>query len=397
MIHLRKALPFLALGLGLGCGGASQTGQGPTGPVSTQQRIVNINPVDLGVCFQQAPALPEKINAQVLTGLLVAARPLVMECLVDPKSRGPADETSLALKTTLSGGKLAHAITGQNITPGGEQCIKAAVDRFTATAPDWAAKSQTPTSVTAEVQYSHVASVMPSVKLGITEASDVAGAIRLAQGGFCDCYAPWKDADPAVLKAQVKLTQAGAPAVTIEPSTEPAATEVAACLQPKVAALPLKTTASELTAPYTFMFLSSARDALFTNAPTVLGFAQYEVVRNQRLARSVIAMGARTAAAEGYDALVQKYKKDPTSVTLEQLTNGCKALTDADDGYVAVLEKQLDLEQKAVAMLADAATKDAVWTPVKDATQINVDQTKKDIEMGKKYKADDLQACPKIK
>jgi len=398
MNHLRKALPLLALGLGLGCGGASQTGpaEGATGPVSTQQRVVNINPVDLGVCFQQAPALPEKINAEVLTGVLVAARPFVMECLVDPKSRGPADETSLALKTTLSGGKLAHAITGQNVTPAGEQCIKAAVDRFAATAPDWEKKAQAATSVNAEVQYKHIASVMPSVKMGVSEASDVAGAIRLAQGSFCDCYAPWKDADPVLLKAQVKLTQTGAPAVTMEPSQNPAGSQVAACLQPKVAALPLKTTATELTAPYTFMFLNSAR-GLFDNAEPPIAFAQYELVRNQHLAAGVIAMGARTQAAEAYDALVNKYKKDPASVSLDQLKNGCGALTQADDAYITSLQKQLEVEQRALAMFTDLAAKDAAWAPVKDGTQSNVDETKKDIENGKKFKESDLQACPKVK
>ncbi|MDI3289742.1 hypothetical protein [Polyangium sp. 15x6] len=399
MIHLRKALPLLALGLGLGCGGASQTGQGagPTGPVSTQQRIVNINPVDLGVCFQQAPALPEKINSEVLTGLLVAARPFVMECLVDPKNRGPADETDLALKTTLSGGKLAHAITGQNITPAGEQCIKAAVDKFTATAPDWEKKAGAASNVTAEVQYKHIASVMPSVKMGVGEGSDVAGTIRLAQGSFCDCYAPWKSADPVVLTAQVKLTQAGAPAVTIKPPTDPNGTQVATCLQPKVAALPLKTTSTELTVPYTFMFLSSAKDGLFQGAPPPIAFAQYELARNQRLAAGVIAMGARTQAAEAYDALVNKYKKDTASVTVEQLKNGCAALTQADDAYLAALQKQLELEQSAVAMFTDFAGKDAAWVPVKDATQGNVDVTKKDIENGKKFKEADLAACPKVK
>lgn len=397
MIHLRKALPLLALGLGLGCGGASQTGEGPTGPVSTQQRVVNINPVDLGVCFQQAPALPEKINGEVLTGVLVAARPLVMECLVDPKNRGPADETSLSLKTTLAGGKLAHAITGQNVTPAGESCIKAAVDRFAATAPDWEKKAQAATNVNAEVQYKHIASVMPSVRMGVSEASDVAGTIRLAQAGFCDCYAPWKDADPAFFKAQVKLTQTAAPAVTIEPPADPAGAQVAACLQPKVAALPLKTTSTELTAPYTFMFVNSAKDGLFKSAEPPLAFAQYELARNQRLAAGVLAMGARTQAAEAYDALVNQYKKDPASVTLEQLTSGCGALTGADDAYVAALQKQLELEQNALAMFTDFAAKDAAWAPVKDATQGQIDETKKDIETGKKFKEADLGACPKVK
>jgi hypothetical protein len=320
----------------------------------------------------------------------------VMECFVDPKNRGPADETPVTVKSTLSGGKLAHAVTGQNLTPGGEACIRSAIDRYVATAPDWAAKSAA-ANVTAEAQYKHIAGAMATVKMGVSEASDVAGTIRLAQATFCDCYAPFKDAEPGTIKATVKLKSSGAPAITLEPAQDAATQQVSACLQPKVSALPLKTTASELTAPYTFMFLSSARDGMFANASPELAFAQYELVRNQRLAASVIAIGTRTTAAEAYDATVQQYKKKPESVTVEQLKGGCDALVKADDGYIAALDKQLELESKAAVMLTDFAAKDAEWAPVKDATAANVDQTKKDIENAKKSKEADLAACPKIK
>jgi len=394
MTQLSKIAPLFGLALALGCSGASQGGAG--GPTSTQQKIVNISPLDLGVCFQQAPALPEKINADVLTGLLVAARPLVMECLVDPKNRGPAEETPVTVKTIIANGKTAHSFSGQNLMPAGEQCIRAALDKYLSSAPDWAAKAGAVT-VSAEAQYKHVAGAMPTVKMGISEASDVAGVIRLAQGTFCDCYAPFKDAEPSMFKASIDIKSGAAPTVTMSDANDEASKQVAACLQPKVAALPLKTTASELKAPYTFMFVSSSRPEMFTKAAPPLAFAQYELVRNQSLAASVLAMGARSVAAEAYDALIAKFKKDQASVTLELLQNGCGALIKADEAYIATAEKQVDVEQKAVTMLTDFAAKDAVWNPVKEATQGNLDQAKKDLETGKKYKEADLGACPKVK
>lgn len=399
MNRISKIAPLFVLGLGLGCAGAAQEGAGNAqgGPTSTQQRITNINAVDLGVCFPKAPAIGDKVNDDVLTGLLVAARPVVMECLVDPKNRGPADETSLSVKSTLAGGKLAHVIAGQNTTPAGEACIRGAIDKYVATIPDWEKKAAASGNAKAEVQYKHIAGAMPTVKMGVSEGSDVAGTIRLAESTFCDCYGNFKEAEPATLKATVKTTKAGAPVVTIEPAQDPKANEVAACLSPKVAALPFKTTSDELTTPFSFMFLNSSYDGMFANATPELNFAQYELVRNQKLAATAVGMGSRTVAAMAYDGLVQQYQKDPKTVTPAQLIDSCAALVKTDDDYIAMLEGQLALEQKALEMLTSLAAKDANWTAVKDGTAANVEQTKKDIEAGKKYKAADQGACPKMK
>ncbi len=396
MSQILKIAPLFLLGIGLGCAGQTG-GAGATGPTSTQQRIVNINPIDLGVCFPKAPAIGDKLNDEILTGVLIAARPVVMECLVDPKNRGPADETKLGIKTTLTSGKLSHVLEGANTTPAGEACIRTGLDKFAASIPDWEKKAQASGTAKAEVQYQHVASVMPSVKMGVSEGSDVAGTIRLAQPTYCDCYGAWKDAPPAVLKASIKLTEKGAPAITIDPSTEAGAAEVTACLQPKLAALPLKTTSLELTTPYKFMFLNSSHDGMFPGAAPELSFAQYELARNQRLATAVIALGSRSIAAAAYDNLVQTYKKKPESVTAAQLIEGCNALVKTDDDYIGTLEKQLTLEQDALKMLTEFTAKDATWAPVKDGTTQNVDATKKELENGKGYKKADQDACPKVK
>lgn len=398
MTNHRTFAALIALGLGVGCGAAQTPEKGAGGPVSEQQRIINISQADLGVCFPKPPAVPDKLNNDVVIGLLVAARPVVMECLVDPKNRGTADETNVTVKATLAGGKLTYAIAGQNTTAGTEACIRGALDKFTGAIADFDAKAAASKgNVSGEARYLHTVGSMPGVKLGVNEVSDVAGTIRLAHASLCDCYGDWKEAEPATLKATIKLGAKTAPAISFAASEDPKAQAVVTCLAPKLSTLPLKTTSTELTVPYTFYYLNSSLDAPFTQASPELAFSQLEALRGQRTAESVIAVGGRTVAAEAYDALIQQFKAKPESVTLEQLQNGCNALLKTDDGYIGALEKQLEVEQKMLSLLTDLAGKDASWGRAKEGAQGQVDATKKDIDNAKKNKAADTDACPKAK
>lgn len=391
---------LLAIGLGIGCGGAQQQGDAKNAPpVVTTLKVGNISPIDLAVCYPKTPALPDKINKSVLTGLLISSTPLVMECLVEPKNRGAAEATQFTIESTLSGGKLTHKIEGTNLTPDGEKCIGAAVDRFVASASDWTAKATaTTTPVTAKsFPFQHNAATMSAVKMGMSEASDVAGTIRMAQPSFCDCYGGWKDSEASVLKASVKLKKGAAPAVTFEPSTDATATQVAACLGPKVSALPLKSTSDELTSPYTFAFANSTGTGMYANATPPMAFAQYDAVRTQYFGASLVADGGRLVAAEAYDVLVQKYKKDTSAVTIKQLQDSCGAMIKGHDDYVAAVEKQLALEEKAVTMVTEFAAKDPSWNPTKEAIMQVPAQSKQDLEKAKAARTEDAAICAKLK
>jgi|GEM_PF-793137 len=390
---------MFVLGLGFGCAGQQGDDKAKTSdPVVVRQKVGNISAVDLTICFPKAPTLPEKINATALTGLLVSSRPLVMECLVDPKNRGPADDTSFTLESTLGGGKLTHKFSATNLTAAGEQCIGAAVDRFVASAPDWAARaSAVQAPVTAKAPFQHSAASMPAVKFGTSEASDAAGTIRLAQATFCDCLTAWKEAEPVPLKASIKLKKGTGATVTFDASTDATATQIAACLQPKVSALPLKTTSDELTAPYTFAFANSTGFGLFTNATPDMAFMQYDSVRNQYFGAMVVADGGRSAAADVYETFANQYRKDPKSVTILQLQTSCEAMLVAQDAYIAALEKQLGVEEKGLSMLTELAAKDSSWAPVKDGTVEHVARTKKDIASAKDARTADGAMCAKLK
>lgn len=392
-----------ALALGLAsCGPAQQEeakDPAQAKPVTEQLRITNINQSDLAVCFPKAPAVPDKITGETLTGLLVAARPQIMECLVDPKRRGPEKETRFVIKSTLGASGVEHAVSGQNLTPEGETCVKSALTRYFSTVPQLASPPAAGAApVTAEVPVHHVAGVSPAVTLGINEGSDITGTVRLMQSTWCDCYAEWKDAPPRPLKAKIKVAKGASSApsdVAFEPANDPAADKVAACLKDKVKGLRFKVSSDEVTIPYTFLFLHSSHDGGLPSAPSEIQFAQLDALRGQRAAAAVIAVGARSAAAGVYDGLVKQYKAKPASVSVDDLKARCADLLKADDGWTAAIEKQLEIDQQTFTLVNELASKDPGWAKAKEVAQTNVDDTKKDLELAKKTRSDDAGICPK--
>ena len=112
----------------LGCGAPQTPDPAATGETKTQLRITNINQTDLAVCFPKQPEIAGVVNKEILVGLLVAGRPQAMECFVDPKNRGAAKESRAVVKTTINGGKIETAVSGENLTPEGTKCIQGAID-----------------------------------------------------------------------------------------------------------------------------------------------------------------------------------------------------------------------------------------------------------------------------
>ncbi len=411
---MRSRFSIFVAAVLMGCGPAPSTetpeGQ-PKGPTETkeQQRIGNGGQsTDVGLCHAKAPVLGDAINKEALTGLLVAARPHVMECLVDPAARGAERETELLLSTTFSASGFEHKVKGKNLTPGGEKCVVDAIGRYLGAIPAFSTiKPAAP--VNAEAQYRHVAGVSPTVQLGQNEGSDVAGTVRLKQSAWCDCYAEWKDVPPKTLQAKIKLakpagkdgTKASGTAVvspaevTFTPAGDETSEKVAACLKGKVSAMQFKLSADELTMPYTFVFLDSSFDGDLGGSIPELRFSQFELLRGQHAAEAVISFGVARSAAEVYDGLVKQFKAKPGSVAVDELKNKCAALLKADDAWIGTLERQLSVDEKTLAMVQELKAKEPQWAKVESAVQANVAETKKDLENAKKARKGDEAACPK--
>ncbi|HZI16843.1 MAG TPA: hypothetical protein VE153_41130, partial [Myxococcus sp.] len=102
--------------------------QGANKPTSTEERvrIGNQPAFDVASCFPRELSLPAA-NQGVLVGALLTTRPQVMECLVDPRSRAGGETTKVTVTASVTDQAGAHTVTGENLTPEGQQCVQAAV------------------------------------------------------------------------------------------------------------------------------------------------------------------------------------------------------------------------------------------------------------------------------
>ncbi len=367
--------------------------QGGGQPTSTEERvrIGNQPAFDVASCFPRELSLPQA-NQGVLVGALLTTRPEVMECLVDPKNRGPAAKTVVTVKSTATDAGVTHAVSGENLTPTGEQCVQAAVDKVK---PQPLAKGAKPEESTTTFEHDTASSA--TVTFGLNEGSDYSGALRLAQKGWCDCYANFKTAAPPVLTAKLTLTKGqAAPEVAFEPSGSTEGDQLAACLQPKIAAVPAAINTDKLTYPHRFIHFHSGATEAATNMPPELRFFHLEVVRNQRAADAAIAFGARSNAADAYDAVVAKYTKTKDYKLLNELTSKCQALVEAAQGWVKALEAQQAVDQTTVSLVTELKAKDEGWAQVETASQTALANTQKDLTAAQQRADADQKACPKV-
>jgi hypothetical protein len=370
----------------------------PAAPITVQEkmRITNQPVFDVALCHPRQLTLPQPPNQATLVGALISSRSQVMECLVDPKDRGPAETTKVTVKTHITDAEATHTVTGENISPEGQKCIQDAVNKAVPIQP-LATKGAAP--VDAQAEFIHEMNNSPAVKFGVNEGSDFSGHIRLAQEQWCDCYAGYATQAPAVLTAKITLKKASATAadITFEPSGSTEGDQLAACLKSKIAALPAKLSSDELSFPHRFVHFHSLATEAAATLPPELRFYQLELVRGQRAASTAIALGGRANAAEAYDAIVTEYKKNPSKNwgMVPDLKAKCSDLVKAADEWITAIEAQQAAEQQTVTLVQELKTKDEGWTAVEAKSQEALTATQKDLETAKQRRTADEAACPK--
>jgi hypothetical protein len=378
------------------CAGQQRTDSDQATTVQERMRITNQPPFDVAHCQQRTLNLPRPPNEGLLVGALVSARPQVMECLVDPKSRAGGDTTRMTVKASVTEQAAAYTVSGENLTPEGQKCVRDAVTALAPLQP--LAKGAQP--VEAQAEFVHEAGNSPSVRFGINEGSDFSGTVRLAQPTWCDCYAAYPNRAPPVLTAKITLRK-GSPTpadVTFEPSGSTEGDQLAACLKQKIVALPARVGVDEVAFPHRFLHFHSLATEPAANLPAEMRFLQLDLVRNQRAAATAIALGTRANAAEAYDALVTEYKKDPKKnyELIPRLREQCAALVKAADGWIAALEAQQSADQQTVTLVQELRAKDAAaWSEVETASQGVLATTQQDLEKARQRRQDDEAACPK--
>jgi hypothetical protein len=391
---MMRRIAIASVLLAAGCAG-QQGAQQKKGPTTTEERmrITNQSPFDVAVCQPKSAPLPQPANQGILVGAILATRPEVMECLVDPKSRGEADSTRVVVKTTVAEQGGTHAVSGENLTPEGTACIQKVMDtRVPLTALPKGAQP-----VTSESTFVHEAGNSPSVKFGINPGSDFSGNVRLAQDSWCDCYAPFANKAPPILKANVELKKGAAtPAsVTFDPVGTPEGDQLAACLQGKMMALSATLEVEQLKFPYRFVHFNSQATEPGADLPPELRFFQLELVRNQRSADAAIAFGARSNAAEAYDSIVTRYQKTKDWKLIDELKAKCKALVDSAQAWVNTLDAQLKVDQTTLALAQELKAKESAWAEVETKSQEILTNTQQDLDNAQKRLEADQAACPK--
>jgi hypothetical protein len=376
-------------------------------PKAEQQQLKNLGEFDVALFTLEPPAIPSRVNNDVLMGVEAAARPLLLECLVDPQNRGADKRTKVAVDATLSDAGVEHKITGQNLTPAGTACIEAALKKWTQASPNLNAKAAASAgaAVTAHTELEHVVGVYPAVTLGVNEASDIAGAIRLALPSWSDCFADWKSAPPRQLQATVKVARPKAPApqvtpseVTFEPAGDPGADKVAACLKTKMLALQVKAPKGDsVTVPYPFRFVHSGLSELLPGATVDLQFTEFDLQRARRQAEANIALGGRNTAAAAYDELIKRYKaggKKP-DVSVAELQEKCALLLASDDKAIEALQKQLAVKEATHRFAQEQMAKDPGWAKAEAITARELPDARKDVDTFKNARKSDEGTCPK--
>lgn len=368
---------------------ATSTAEKKAEPVVERQKISNISHFDVGSCTAPTPTLPDPLNAEGIVGALVLARPSVLECFVDPKNRGGEGEAGAAVKATVNDTGATYEVTGTNLTATGVACIQTALKRLTFKPTE---KSAPPVVGAADFRHGGTS---PSVKLGINAASDVAGTIRLAASSWCDCWSAVGTNAPPTLKTTLKLPPAKPAEVTFDPTTDPAATALIACVTPKIAELKLMGGANELTLHYPFLLVNSSAAQESADAQPELQFIQLDLIRAQRAADVAVKIGARTNALKTYDGLVAKYKAKPDSKLVKELKDKCAAMVKSDEDWINALKSQGEVDGRSYALAQTLKAKDARWTEAEAAAAAQVAASQADVKKAEDVRTADQAVCPK--
>ncbi|MBF5042529.1 hypothetical protein FGE12_08960 [Aggregicoccus sp. 17bor-14] len=391
----RLAVAAFALSVAA-CASKQKAPEGNTqgAPVSkeTRARLNNLTYFDLATCNPRPLKAPEPANQPGIIGAVVATRPQVLECLVDPKNRGPAETTRVVVNATVDQTQAKFAVSGDNMTPTGTACVEKVLAERIPLKPLPAGAQP----VTAQAEIVHGGRA-PAVTMGINPASDIAGTIRLNQPHFCECYADYQDSVPPELKVALdlpaKATKLSPPA--FEPA--PGAEKLTACLTQKLQALDFTATDAETKLPaYPFFAINSNAGEAAAGLAEDLRFTHLDAVRGQRVADVAMAVGSRVNAVTTYDAAVVAYKANPKKVNPQELVDKCAALVKADDTWIASLTKQGELADRTLAFVQESKAKDPAWGEVEAPAQAQVDTAKKDLAEAQAAKVADQKVCPKV-
>lgn len=377
-----RHLALLSATLAALAAGPSRAGAGDLGG---KQRLVNLVSFDVAVCWPPVEGVGNATDGAVITGVLLAARPAIVECLTGPGARGQAPNTEVVVDVTLDATGSRIRASGDNLTASGKSCIESAA----AMAP-WKPLPKGHRQVSGSITVQH-GPTSPQVRFGVNEASDVAGKVRLAMKDWCDCFTLVADTAPPELEARLTVKKGRTASATFDHNEG----KLAACLLPRLQGMDFLSSAQELVVPIPLMLLNSQAATENEKASPELQFAQLDAIRGRRASRLAMAVGARNVAVMAYDAQVAAFKKKGGGVTVKQLKESCGAMLRADDALIDANQKQLEIDERTLALATRLSATDKAWAQAARAAQTQVEASKADLQKAQGARAADLAVCPK--
>jgi hypothetical protein len=407
--------------LGLACAGGQSAGAGATAAAPAErQRVQNLVPFDVGTCFPARLDLGKTANDYTLQAAFRGARPAINECLADGKLQNPNAPTKGKATITIDGSGTTVTAAADGLQPAGAACIEKAIRAQLegVTAPAGGKP------VTLDGPFEREPNSM--VRMGLNEASDVQGTIRLAVPQWCSCFEAIRTAAPPELAGAVTITRSDVtqyadrlkapdggqvinkPVISALQPSDPSGADVASCVNQRVESLPLKSASEQLSVPAQLLLVNSNGAATMPpSAQPQMQFAQLDAVRERRQAEAFAALARRQNVANAYDAQVQAYqaaagskdskKRKTASAMVKDLKAGCSALVKADDDYTKALQAELALEQQALALAQSLKAKDPSWADAEAASAAAIADSQKQIDASKQLRAANEKACPKEK
>jgi hypothetical protein len=395
----------------------------PALAVDTKDRVVNLVPFDISNCYPHALELTKPTNVFAVQAAFASARSSLQECLTDTRTYDGTKPIHGKVNITVDSSGAKVNASGEGLQPAAKACIEKAVTTQLGTVTPLAADAK---PIIFDGPYERGANT--GVRLGVNEASDVQGTIRLTLPQWCSCLDDYKTKVPPVVSGPITLTRkdmlqyadrfkladGGIPKLRLVsaglagPPGDATAEKVATCLNAKVETLPLTSTSEQYIAPVQlFLLNSNATDSMGSSLPPPVQFAQLDASREQRRAEAFAALAKRQKAADDYDKSVVRYqtgikstdpkKRKAASGMLNELKSGCAALVKADEDFTAALGTQIAVEQKAVELARTLKASDPSWTDAEAAATGAAGDTQKQIDEARQATTANQKSCPKTK
>ncbi len=366
-------------------GSAAAEGKKSKEPVVEKMAVVNNIKFDLSSCSVKPVTSP--LNETIVTAALLSARPAYGECLVDPKSRGPEADTQVTIKATVNETEAKFDVGSTNLAPAGKACIEKALASLGLKA---LAKGAKPIEMTIPYMYSAV----QGVKWGSNVASDIVGAVRVAQGGWCDCFASLANTPPPGFQAALRAQPEKPLEVVMK---APAGDAVAACLETKIKALTMPKVDREVTVNYQFLLINGLAAQETAEAVPTLQFHQLDAIGQGREVDVAMSVGAIELAWGEYQDAARRYNAKPGSGLMKELREKCATLLVRDESLRGSLDALKTTYERTQTVVASLKPSDPVWADIEARVGERLAATTKELGNTVEQKKAHNATCQKLK